>query len=264
MLRIYLLLVAFVALTATAACGESSFADTPIPVLPTETNLIPQTTPTNAPPTPTPTTTPTTAPAPQLMPPDDAGLTPAAICDTAPNPPEPPSGNTDFTTQDYVAIFETEKGSFRAMLYDDRANIFVENFINLACIGFYDETVFHRVIPGFISQGGDPEGTGRGGPGYRFADEFHPDLKHSSAGILSMANAGKDTNGSQFFITHDPTPHLDAYDSEGNAKDCSPRNISCHGVFGLVYEGLEIATNLEQGDELIKLSIKSYPSLDEN
>jgi cyclophilin family peptidyl-prolyl cis-trans isomerase len=109
----------------------------------------------------------------------------------------------------YTATFETEKGDVVINLYADKAPNTVNNFVFLARDGFYDGTTFHRVIPDFMAQGGDPTGTGRGGPGYKFADEIHPDLRHDSAGILSMANAGPNTNGSQFFITHGPTPHLD-------------------------------------------------------
>ena len=108
----------------------------------------------------------------------------------------------------------------------------VENFVNLARAGFYDGTTFHRVIGGFMAQGGDPTGTGRGGPGYEFADEFHPTLRHTGAGTLSMANAGPNTNGSQFFITFAATPHLD----------------NRHSVFGKVVEGMDVLNRIRERD----------------
>ncbi|MCC7205684.1 MAG: peptidylprolyl isomerase [Anaerolineae bacterium] len=110
----------------------------------------------------------------------------------------------------YQAIFHTERGDITIDLYADRAPITVNNFVFLAREGFYNDTTFHRVLKDFMAQGGDPTGTGSGGPGYRFADEQSAlAIRHDSAGILSMANAGPNTNGSQFFITHIPTPHLD-------------------------------------------------------
>ena len=127
-------------------------------------------------------------------------------------------------TKNRIARFETNKGTFRIELFEDKAPITTKNFIDLATKGFYDGVIFHRVIDGFMIQGGDPTGTGRGGPGYRIPDEFHPDLKHDSAGILSMANAGPNTGGSQFFITLGPTPHLN----------------NRHAVFGKVIEGLDV------------------------
>ena len=112
----------------------------------------------------------------------------------------PPSGSLD-NSKSYTATFKTERGEFEIMLYANDAPLTVENFVNLARAEFYNGTTFHRVIPGFMAQGGDPTGTGTGGPGYRFGDEFSPKLRHDSEGILSMANAGPGTNGSQFFIT---------------------------------------------------------------
>jgi cyclophilin family peptidyl-prolyl cis-trans isomerase len=143
----------------------------------------------------------------------------------------PPSGALD-TSKQYQARFKTERGDIVVELYADRAPRTVENFVNLARAGFYDGTTFHRVISGFMAQGGDPTGTGTGGPGYQFDDEFHPSLRHDSAGILSMANAGAGTNGSQFFITYGPTPHLD----------------DRHSVFGKVTEGLDVLRSIRERD----------------
>src|SRR3990172_5334110 len=106
----------------------------------------------------------------------------------------------------YTATFKTEKGDFDIELFADKAPKTVNNFVFLAREKFYDGVTFHRVINNFMAQGGDPTGTGSGGPGYKFADEFHPGLRHDGPGILSMANAGPHTNGSQFFITHRATP----------------------------------------------------------
>jgi cyclophilin family peptidyl-prolyl cis-trans isomerase len=145
--------------------------------------------------------------------------------------PMPPSGGLD-TSKAYRARFKTERGEIVAELYAAQAPLTVENFVNLARAGFYDGTTFHRVIPGFMAQGGDPTGTGRGGPGYQFGDEFSPELRHDGPGVLSMANAGPGTNGSQFFLTFDATPHL-------NDK---------HSVFGRVVEGLDVLRSLRERD----------------
>lgn len=123
-----------------------------------------------------------------------------------------------------VAIFVTNKGDFTVKLFKDLAPITVDNFVTLSNKGFYDGLVFHRVIAGFMIQGGDPKGNGTGGPGYTIKDEFSPELKHNKKGILSMANAGPDTGGSQFFITLEATPWLD----------------NKHTVFGEVIEGMEV------------------------
>jgi len=145
--------------------------------------------------------------------------------------PAPPSGDLD-TSKSYTATFKTEKGDIVVDLFADRAPKTVENFVNLARSGFYDGTTFHRVIAGFMAQGGDPTGTGTGGPGYQFGDEFHPSLRHDSAGILSMANAGPGTNGSQFFLTFGPTPHLD----------------DKHSVFGKVSGGMDVLRSIRERD----------------
>jgi cyclophilin family peptidyl-prolyl cis-trans isomerase len=133
------------------------------------------------------------------------------------------------------AAFDTTAGKFKAKLFADKVPNTVNNFVALADGSktgkpFYDGTVFHRVIPDFMIQGGCPEGTGRGGPGYKFADEFHPTLKHNKVGLLSMANAGPGTNGSQFFITVAPTPHLDNH----------------HSIFGEVTEGYDVVEKISK------------------
>lgn len=137
-------------------------------------------------------------------------------------------------------IMKTSKGDIALTLFPSKAPVTVASFLNLAKSGYYDGLTFHRVIPNFMIQGGDPTGTGRGGPGYRFEDEFDPSLKHDKAGILSMANAGPGTNGSQFFITHGPTPHLD----------------NRHTVFGEVTEGQDVVDAIEKGDTIETIEIK--------
>jgi cyclophilin family peptidyl-prolyl cis-trans isomerase len=127
-----------------------------------------------------------------------------------------------------TAKFTTTLGDFTIELFADKAPATVGNFVDLAKKGYYDGVIFHRVIPDFMIQGGDPTGTGRGGPGYTIADEFHPDLKHDSPGILSMANAGPNTGGSQFFITVVPTPWLDGK----------------HAIFGKVTEGYPVVEKI--------------------
>ena len=134
--------------------------------------------------------------------------------------------------KNYTATFKTEKGDFVVQLYADKAPKTVNTFVFLAREGFYDNTTFHRVLANFMAQAGDPTGSGRGGPGYRFADEFHPALKHDGPGVLSMANAGPGTNGSQFFITFAPTPWLDG----------------AHTVFGKVVEGLDVLKKISLRD----------------
>jgi peptidyl-prolyl cis-trans isomerase A (cyclophilin A) len=133
------------------------------------------------------------------------------------------------------AAFDTTEGKFKAKLFADKAPNTVNNFVSLADGSktgkpFYDGTIFHRVIPDFMIQGGCPEGTGRGGPGYKFADEFHPTLKHNKVGLLSMANAGPGTNGSQFFVTVAATPHLD----------------NKHSIFGEVVEGYDVVEKISK------------------
>lgn len=138
------------------------------------------------------------------------------------------------------ANIKTDKGDIRVALFPEQAPITVANFVNLAQRGYYDGVVFHRVVPNFVIQGGDPTGSGRGGPGYRFQDEFSPELKHDGPGVLSMANAGPGTNGSQFFITHNATPHLDGR----------------HSVFGKVESGQDVVDAIRQGDKMVEVTIE--------
>jgi peptidyl-prolyl cis-trans isomerase B (cyclophilin B) len=137
------------------------------------------------------------------------------------------------------ATFDTDRGPIKIELYPDKAPLTVANFVNLARRGFYDGLNFHRVIPDFMVQGGCPEGSGRGGPGYRFEDETANGVRHER-GVLSMANAGPNTNGSQFFITHVATPWLDGK----------------HTVFGKVVSGLETVDAVAQGDLIRKVTIE--------
>ncbi|MFO7585130.1 MAG: peptidylprolyl isomerase [Anaerolineales bacterium] len=134
----------------------------------------------------------------------------------------------------YSAAVETDKGTIVLELFADKTPVTVNNFVFLAREEFYNGTIFHRVIADFMVQGGDPTGSGRGGPGYRFEDEFHPSLKHDKPGILSMANAGPGTNGSQFFITHVPTSWLDGK----------------HSVFGQVIEGMDVLMSIPPRDPM--------------
>ena len=160
----------------------------------------------------------------------------------------PPDGTLD-TSKSYIAIFEMEKGDqFTILLYDDLVPNIVENFINLSLAGFYDGVTFHRVIADFMAQGGDPTGTGGGDPGYKFADEFHVDARHDKPGILSMANSGFDSNGSQFFITFVETPFLDAFEANDEPKSCVIPGVSCHAVFGEVLEGMDVVNNIRIRD----------------
>ena len=143
-----------------------------------------------------------------------------------------------------AAVFKTTKGDIRVTLFPAEAPLTVANFVNLAQRGYYDGLTFHRVIANFMIQGGDPTGTGSGGPGYRFADEFSPSLRHNSAGTLSMANSGPGTNGSQFFITHGPTTHLD----------------DKHSIFGKVSSGQDIVDAIAQGDVMTTIVIEGDAS----
>ncbi|MEM7350153.1 MAG: peptidylprolyl isomerase [Acidobacteriota bacterium] len=142
-----------------------------------------------------------------------------------------------------IAVIQTSKGEIRVDLTPEKTPMTVANFVNLAERGYYNGISFHRVIPNFMVQGGDPTGTGSGGPGYRFGDEI-TDLKHDSPGILSMANAGPGTNGSQFFITHVETPWLDGK----------------HTVFGRVASGQDVVNQIAQGDTMTGVTIEGDTS----
>ena len=138
-----------------------------------------------------------------------------------------------------TATIDTSRGTIKLELYEDKAPKTVANFEKLANDGFYDGLTFHRVIDNFMIQAGGPHGTGTGGPGYTFEDEFDDSLRHDGPGVLSMANAGPNTNGSQFFITHVPCPHLDGK----------------HSVFGRVLEGQDVVNSIAQGDVMEKVSV---------
>ena len=142
-----------------------------------------------------------------------------------------------------VATIETSRGTIKVQLFADKTPKTVENFENLVAKGFYNGLKFHRVIADFMVQTGCPQGTGTGGPGYKFADEFHPELQHSGPGILSMANSGPNTNGSQFFITHVATPWLDGK----------------HSVFGKVLAGQDVVNAIKQGDTMKSVTISEEP-----
>jgi peptidyl-prolyl cis-trans isomerase B (cyclophilin B) len=155
------------------------------------------------------------------------------------------AGNPAESPKDIRIILHTSKGDIHATLYASKAPITVSNFLNLSRRGFYEGVSFHRVIPGFMIQGGDPTGTGMGGPGYKFADEFAPGLRHDRPGLFSMANAGPGTNGSQFFITHVPTPHLDGK----------------HAIFGAVdsQKDQDVVDSIKQGDKITGVEIVDSP-----
>ena len=151
----------------------------------------------------------------------------------------PPDMQIDTDTT-YRATISTNRGDIILDLYPEHAPKTVNNFVSLARDGFYDGLTFHRVIPNFMIQGGDPNGTGTGGPGYRFEDETQGNPLRHETGVISMANAGPNTNGSQFFITHAPQPHLDGR----------------HTVFGKVVEGQDIVDTVQQGDTMSSVSIE--------
>ncbi len=150
-------------------------------------------------------------------------------------------GEKKMASTQLTVTLHTTKGDIKLNLFPDKAPLTVLNFVNLSKRGFYNGLTFHRVIPNFMIQGGDPAGNGTGGPGYKFKDEFSPDLKHSKPGILSMANAGPGTNGSQFFITHVPTPWLDGK----------------HTIFGEVVDTQDqkVVNSIVAGDKINSVTI---------
>jgi len=141
--------------------------------------------------------------------------------------------------RDIDIVLHTSKGDIEVTLLATKTPVTVANFLNLTKRGYYDGLTFHRVIANFMIQGGDPTGTGRGGPGYQFEDEIHPALRHTRAGLLSMANAGRGTNGSQFFVTHNATPWLDGK----------------HTIFGKVTKGQSVVDSIQQGATIISIDV---------
>jgi len=189
--------------------------------------------------------TPTSAPDATSVP----TITPLAEGDTSTMPVNPAQRNNMYDAppemqidpeKTYYATIETEKGTIELELYPEYAPKTVNNFVFLAREGFYNDLTFHRVISDFMIQGGDPSGSGSGGPGYRFEDEFDGNPLTHETGVISMANAGANTNGSQFFITHSPQPHL-------NGR---------HTVFGKVIEGQDVVDTIAQGDKMLEVSIR--------
>lgn len=168
--------------------------------------------------------------APAATPAAEANPAPAAATESKP---------AAAVVSDIRVIIHTNKGDIEGTLFASKVPMTAANFLNLAKHGYYDGLTFHRVIPNFMIQGGDPEGSGRGGPGYKFADEFDKSLRHSKPGIFSMANAGPGTNGSQFFITHKETGWLDGK----------------HSVFGEVTKGQDVVNKIARGDTIEKIEV---------
>ena len=164
-----------------------------------------------------------------------------------------PENNLDSQVDYFAEIKMFDGGVILIDLYEKLAPITVNNFVFLSENGFYDWVTFHRVIPGFVAQGGDPTGSGMGGPGYKFDNEINTNARHDSEGIIAMANSGiqngAGTNGSQFYITYVPLPQLDGFDENGLEKDCSVSGQSCHPVFGKVIEGMDLVDKIKRGDE---------------
>ena len=164
------------------------------------------------------------------------------------------SSNVEYSAgAQYEATIKTSKGDIEADLYNDIAAIYVENFVTLATTGFYDGSPWHRVEPNFVIQGGT---NAAGLRADEFNDKFHPDMRHDDAGILSMANRGLNTNTSQFFITHGPTPHLDPFEN-GQPKPCGTPRVSCHAVFGKVTSGMDVVLSIVVDDVIETIEIRT-------
>lgn len=187
--------------------------------------------------------------------------TPENKVSTKPKQYSAPPAMTIDSEKSYTATFKMKSGAeFVSELYPKEAPKTVNSFVFLARDGFYDGVTFHRVIPGWMAQGGDPTGTGGGSPGYSFENEFSPIRRHDGPGIMSMANrgivGGKATNGSQFFIMHTKdSPRLDGLNEDGSAKDCAKTGVSCHAVFGKVIKGMDVVDSLEKGDVIAEIAI---------
>jgi peptidyl-prolyl cis-trans isomerase B (cyclophilin B) len=162
-----------------------------------------------------------------------------AFAQTDKQPPQPQTSISADPLKDIRIVLHTDKGDIEGTLFATQAPITVANFLNLVQRKYYDGLKFHRVIPSFMIQGGDPQGTGSGGPGYQFEDEFVPSLRFDKPGVFAMANRGANTNGSQFFITHVPTPHL-------NGK---------HTIFGQVTKGQEVVNAIQQNDKIKSIDV---------
>ncbi|CAA6678530.1 MULTISPECIES: peptidylprolyl isomerase [unclassified Lentimonas] len=171
------------------------------------------------------------------MPAKSAQITQEAIVDAIPATVVP--DQEPLRVRDIDIVMHTSEGDIEATLFATKTPVTVANFLNLTKRGYYDGLTFHRVIPNFMIQGGDPTGTGRGGPGYQFEDEIHPALRHTRAGLFSMANAGPRTNGSQFFVTHNATPWLDGK----------------HTVFGKVNKGQKVVDAIQKGATINSIDV---------
>lgn len=164
----------------------------------------------------------------------------------------PPAMSID-TSKNYKAVIELAKGGEIILdLFQDKTPVTVNNFVFLAQDGYYDGVTFHRVIPNFMAQTGDPTGTGSGSPGYKFDNELDSTLRHDGPGVVAMANAGeingRGTNGGQFYITFAAAPHIDGFNQDGSPKNCSSPNTSCHTVFGKVIDGMENVNSITVRD----------------